>query len=192
MKHLDIGCGTNPKNPYNFDEIYGVDLFPEVLKLGTNFKQANIALDKIPFEDNFFDSISAFDVLEHIPRQQIDYLNNKIHFPFIALMNEIHRLLKPNGLFYALTPAYPGSEAFQDPTHVNFISYETCRYFTGKTAYAKRYGFKGEFQQVEMKWIYSTYGQTANRNWKILIKNWHKVNIKLGKQHLVWQLKAIK
>ena len=84
MKHLDIGCGTNPKNPYNFDEIYGVDLFPEVLKLGTNFKQANIALDKIPFEDNFFDSISAFDVLEHIPRQQIDYLNNKIHFPFIV------------------------------------------------------------------------------------------------------------
>ena len=192
MKHLDIGCGVTPKNPYNSDEIYGVDLFPEILKLGSNFKQANIAVDKIPFNDNFFDSISAFDVLEHIPRQQIDYSTGKIYLPFISLMNEIYRVLKPDGLFYALTPAYPGSEAFQDPTHVNFISYETCRYFTGKTAYAKRYGFAGEFEQIEMRWMYSNYGQSANRTWILSIKNWHKVNIKLGKQHLVWQLKAIK
>jgi SAM-dependent methyltransferase len=192
MKHLDIGCGITPKNPYNFDEIYGVDLFPEVSKLGHNFKQANIAVDKIPFKDNFFDSISAFDVLEHIPRQQIDYSTGKIYLPFISLMNEIYRTLKPNGLFYALTPAYPGSEAFQDPTHVNFIAYETCRYFTGKTAYAKRYGFAGEFEQIEMRWMYSTYGQSANRNWVLSVKNWHKVYIKLGKQHLVWQLRAIK
>jgi SAM-dependent methyltransferase len=192
MKHLDIGCGITPKNPYNFDEIYGVDLFPEVSKLGPNFKQANIAVDKIPFKDNFFDSISAFDVLEHIPRQQIDYSTGKIYFPFISLMNEIYRTLKPNGLFYALTPAYPGSEAFQDPTHVNFIAYETCRYFTGKSAYAKRYGFNGEFEKVEMKWMYSTYGQTSKRSLIVSLKNWHKVNLKLGKQHLVWQLKAIK
>jgi hypothetical protein len=43
-----------------------------------------------------------------------------------------------------------------------------------------------------MRWMYSTYGQTAKRNWLINLKNWHKVTFKKGKQHLVWQLKAIK
>ncbi len=192
MKHLDIGCGTNPKNPYDYNEVYGIDIYPDITKLGPNFKQANLAVDPIPFDDNYFDSLSAFDVLEHIPRQSIDHSTGQVHLPFIQLMNEIHRVLKNNGMFYALTPAYPGAEAFQDPTHVNFISEQTCRYFCGPTGYAKRYGFNGEFNKIEMAWIYSTYGQTAKRNWKISLKNWHKINFKKGKQHLVWQLQAIK
>ena len=192
MKHLDIGCGTNPKNPYGHEEVFGIDMYPEITQLGLNFKQANLAVDRIPFEDNYFDSLSAFDLLEHIPRQSIDHATGKVYLPFIQLMSEIHRVLKNGGMFYALTPAYPGAEAFQDPTHVNFISEQTCRYFCGSTGYAKRYGFNGEFKQIEMAWIYSTYGQTAKRNWQISLKNWHKVNFKKGKQHLVWQLKAIK
>jgi hypothetical protein len=25
-KHLDIGCGSNPRNPFAYNELYGVDL----------------------------------------------------------------------------------------------------------------------------------------------------------------------
>ena len=35
-------------------------------------------------------------------------------------MNEIYRVLKPNGYFLHRTPAFPAKQAFSDPTHVKF------------------------------------------------------------------------
>jgi len=192
MKHLDLGCGTNPRNPYQADELFGLDIHPAVSELGRNFKNANVAVDALPFEDRFFDSVSAFDLLEHIPRQAIDFQTCEVKLPFINLMSEIWRVLKPHGIFYAYTPAYPSTQAFQDPTHVNFITKETHQYFCGDDAYAKRYGFKGQFALIEAQWMYATYAETAKRSRKIAIKNWHKQNVKPGRTHLVWQLKAVK
>jgi hypothetical protein len=72
-------------------------------------------------------------------------------------MSEIHRILKKDGLLYAQTPAYPYPTAFSDPTHVNFITPDTAKYFgkeiTGdgvvlednRIELGKRYGFKGDF-----------------------------------------------
>ena len=66
-------------------------------------------------------------------------------------MNEIWRVLKPGGILYASTPAYPHNEAFQDPTHVNFITEKTVEYFMGNVRYqaghdiGKMYGFIGRF-----------------------------------------------
>ena len=192
MKHLDIGCGRNPRNPYQADELFGIDITPDVCSLGANFKCANLVVEGIPFETNFFDSISAYDVLEHIPRQAVDFHAGVVKLPFIELMNEVWRTLNGNGMFYAFTPAYPGVPAFQDPTHVNFITEGTHDYFCGPDAYAKRYGFVGEFALVEAQWMYSRYAETAARSRKIAIKNWHKQNVKPGKTHMVWQLKAVK
>lgn len=192
MKHLDLGCGSNPRNPYGVEELYGVDIHPSVTDFGPNFKQANLAVDALPYQNDLFDSVSAFDVLEHIPRQAINFQTGEIKLPFIHLMEEIWRILKPNGLFYAYTPAYPSTQAFQDPTHVNYISAETHKYFCDDDAYAKRYGFKGQFELVESDWMYSTYAETAKRSFKIALKNWHKQNFKGARTHLVWQLKAIK
>jgi hypothetical protein len=64
MKHLDLGCGNNPRNPYRADELYGADIHPSVTNLGPNFKQANLAVDALRYDSNFFDSVSAYDVLE--------------------------------------------------------------------------------------------------------------------------------
>jgi len=192
MKHLDLGCGDKPRNPYKVDELFGVDIHPAVTGLGPNFKCSNIAIDALPFDSHFFDSVSAFDVLEHIPRQAIDFHTRNVKLPFINLMDEIWRILKPAGMFYAYTPAYPSKEVFQDPTHVNFITEETHQYFCSANAYAKRYGFKGQFELIEAQWMYATYAETAKRNTRIAIKNWHKQNFKTGRTHLVWQLKAVK
>jgi SAM-dependent methyltransferase len=96
--------------------------------------------------------------LEHIPRWERALgqdAEERIVFPFINLMNEIFRALKPGGLFYAVTPAFPSPAAFQDPTHINFITAETKNYFTGSYPIAKilGYGFEGSFNVVAHVWI---------------------------------------
>lgn len=48
---------------------------------------------------------------------------------FVELMKEIYRVLKPGGLFFRQTPAFPAKEALQDPTHVNIITEDTMAFF---------------------------------------------------------------
>ena len=115
IKHLDIGCGMKIKNLYGAKNLYGIDVHDNLEKI-KNYKKANLILEKLPYPDNFFCSISAYDVLEHIPRQM--YIEGRIQYPFINLMSEIYRVLKPNGNFFSCTPYYPKNAAFVDPTHV--------------------------------------------------------------------------
>ena len=62
MKHLDIGSGLTPKNPYGADELYGIDI-QENLENVPNYNSVNLFTNKIPFDSDFFDSISAFLLL---------------------------------------------------------------------------------------------------------------------------------
>lgn len=144
-KHLDLGCGPRPRNPYNCDELYGVDIknIPN-----HNIHKANLNCEQIPFEHDFFNSVSAYDFLEHIPRVVVDINQKKTIFTFIDLMNEIHRVLKMRGKFYASTPAVPHLAAFVDPTHVNYITHQTHEYFTGKEPLGRMYGFSGNFELI--------------------------------------------
>jgi len=138
---LDLGCGNIPRNPFGADTMYGVDLFEQS---DQNIKVADLAINPIPFSDNSFDYITAFDFVEHIPR--ILYAPNR-SFPFVNLINEVFRCLKPGGYFFSHTPAYPYSPLFRDPTHVNYITEETFSiYFDTENTYAKIYGFNGGFK----------------------------------------------
>jgi SAM-dependent methyltransferase len=68
-------------------------------------------------------------------------------------MNEIYRVLKPNGIFLSFTPAYPHAEVFRDPTHVNIISDQTFGvYFDDTNRWAEMYGFKGAFKIISQEW----------------------------------------
>lgn len=185
-KHLDLGCGSTPRNPYNQTKVYGIDIREN---LACNVVKANISIDSIPFEDNFFDSISAYDFLEHIPRVIVDIQNSKTIFSFINLMNEIHRVLKPNGKFYASTPAFPSHKAFVDPTHVNFISRETHAYFIGPAPMAKMYGFNGSFELVRAKFYRPKYDYEP---WKPDLQYWFKQQkniLKKRRSHMLWEFK---
>jgi SAM-dependent methyltransferase len=98
-RHLDIGCGALPRNPYNRAELHGVDIAPVNQVTQATIRQANLALQPIPYPDHYFNSISAFDFLEHIPRILPTADGSTTRFPFIELINEVHRTLYPGGVF---------------------------------------------------------------------------------------------
>jgi hypothetical protein len=99
---LDLGSGPKPKNPFNAIEVFGVDI--RSYDVNEKVKKCTIGSQELPFEDNYFDFITAFDVLEHIPRASMS--GNKTIFPFVETMNEIWRVPQSGGLFYSQTPCY--------------------------------------------------------------------------------------
>jgi SAM-dependent methyltransferase len=149
QKTLDIGCGASIRNPFGAGEAFGVDIREDVAH---GIVSADLNLYPIPFPDGQFNYVTAFDFLEHVPRVTI---NEGTRFPFVQLMNEVDRVLCDGGLFFSMTPAYPSKQAFQDPTHVNFITEDTMPlYFCGDGAWARMYGFSGKFELVAQGWYH--------------------------------------
>ena len=73
--------------------------------------------DKWKFNDNEFDKIHCYMVLEH--------LNDTLH-----TINEIYRICKNNAIVNISVPHYSHTNAYADPTHKNFFAIDTFSYFT--------------------------------------------------------------
>lgn len=146
-KSLDLGCGPNPKNFFNADEVFGVDVRNDI---DAGIVRADLVVEPIPFPDGMFDFVTAHDFIEHIPR--IVYIPHRRN-AFVQLMNEIWRVLRVGGRFLSVTPAYPHPAVFRDPTHVNIITDETFPiYFDNVQRAASMYGFVGAFSIVAQQW----------------------------------------
>ena len=57
IKSLDLGSGPNPRNPFNADEVYGIDIVQRVGQL-SNIISADLAIELIPFDAGNFDFVS--------------------------------------------------------------------------------------------------------------------------------------
>lgn len=88
---LDVGCGDGAfavlvKNKYQ--EVYGVDISAEALQRakgkGIEVFQINLNSEPLPFEPDYFDTVTCLDVVEHV-------------FDPRVLIKEIYRVLKPGG-----------------------------------------------------------------------------------------------
>jgi SAM-dependent methyltransferase len=190
--HLDLGCGTVPRNPYGRSRLCGVDIRLLEGATGFEFRAANLTLEAIPYPDDIFGSLSAFDFVEHVPRILVTADGNGTRFPFIELMNEVWRVLAPGGRFFAVTPAVPGTAAFQDPTHVNFITKDTHRYFCGEEPPGRMYGFLGRFHALRAEWVVDGDSRSAaplTRQQRF--RRWRR-RVKGQLVYFLWELEAIK
>ena len=104
---LNIGCGFNKLDGY-----LNVDQFPECAPdVLWNLEQT-----PWPFEESSVDEMVAHHVLEHLGQE------TKV---FFAVMQELYRLMRHDGLIRITVP-HPNHPTFQsDPTHVRAFTYET-------------------------------------------------------------------
>lgn len=102
---LDLGCGTGGNIRLlripDLSLAVGLDLSPVGLRLarekakGAALVNADIAR-ALPFADSVFDLVTSFNVMYHswVPEES-------------AVLSEIRRVLRPNGLMLATEPAFP-------------------------------------------------------------------------------------
>ena len=98
---LDVGTniGTLPNlmSKADWKNVFGIDVTKNAIGFGKK-KYPKISKnliayngEKIPFKNNSFDVVTSFDVIEHIPKPS-------------KILDEIYRVLKPNGIFIFQTP----------------------------------------------------------------------------------------
>jgi len=97
----------------------------------------------LPFNDNQFEEILAYSILEHVN--------------YVPLMDELYRILKPGGIIKIRTPHFSYCESWADPTHINHFSYMTFFYFTKKLkreySFSKWSKFSGKIT-FQKRWIF--------------------------------------
>ena len=103
---LDLGGAHNsPEGYLSVDTAEGVDLRGDVFDVLAEIPNGEVGV------------VRAVDFLEHVADQ-------------VALMNELWRVLAPDGLLLSCTPSTDGRGAFQDPTHVSWWNENSFGYYT--------------------------------------------------------------
>lgn len=70
----------------------------------------------LPFRSSSFARVGAYDVVEHVE-------------DLVKLVIEVHRVLRPGGVFYVTTPHFSCSNAYTDPTHRRALGLHSFDYF---------------------------------------------------------------
>lgn len=86
-----------------------------------------------PFEDDTFDEIHAYEVLEHLG-QQGDFRS------FFAQFSELWRILKPGGHLAATCPSWRSMWAWGDPSHRRVLCTGSLL-FLSQWEYQRQIGF---------------------------------------------------
>jgi ubiquinone/menaquinone biosynthesis C-methylase UbiE len=165
-KVLDVGCGTGAlldQLQSCSEELWGVDLSSEALKYCSLRGHKNLILadaNNTPFPSAYFDVITAIGVIEHLDDDD-------------AFLNEMRRLLKPNGTLIMLTSSFPYLWSMHDTANGHKRRY----YLRQLNRRINEIGFKTvQFSHLNFflfpiiaiilvlhRWIYGLESDNANR-----------------------------
>lgn len=129
---LNLGCGEKYLDGY-----INCDIVKDIKK----DKYINLNKIPYPFPSNYADEIHMDMVLEHL---------NDI----VAVMSELHRILKNNGKLILILPYAKSDWAIQDPTHLHFFNEKSMDYFVENTRYS--YYTKTRFKKIKAD-LYISY-----------------------------------
>jgi len=123
MKELLIGCGSTTdkrlalKGNAGWNNLVTLDINPD--------HNPDVVWDletlPLPFADNEFDEIHAYEVLEHTGSQG-DYKF------FFAQFSEFWRILNKDGVLFVTCPLWNGKWAWGDPSHKRVLQLENLAF----------------------------------------------------------------
>jgi len=133
---LEIGAGPVRK-PGVTTLDYRASVSPDILH----------DLDNLPWpvSDASFDAIYMFSVIEHVSEP-------------LKVIEECHRVLKPCGRIYLLTPHFSSTASYADLTHRWHFSSRSFEYFVDGMSLCDDYGFYTDVRFVMEKRIISLHG----------------------------------
>lgn len=111
----------------------------------------------LPLEDNTFDEIHAYDVMEHL-HQQGDFR------AFFALWSELWRIAKPGALMHAASPHWSSPWAWMDPGH-------TCAYGPEIMAFLDQSEYEGQVGNTPMTDYRNVYKADWHRIYGVITDN---------------------
>lgn len=145
--HVDLGCGKLKKGRIGIDlraasgvnivmdlntmvvQAVAEEIGADAIPLGASWSQPDggrtdpvpLTLTKkgLPFEDGSIKSIISHHALEHIGDG------------FLALIDEVYRVLEPGGIFRPITPLFPSRSAVEDADHRRYFMEGTWDAFCG-------------------------------------------------------------
>ncbi|MFA5841394.1 MAG: methyltransferase domain-containing protein [Candidatus Paceibacterota bacterium] len=144
MKKLNLGCGVSRKEGYvNID--WQKETNPDVVH--------NLNVFPYPFPDDFFDSIEASHILEHL------------NSPF-DVMRELRRILKKGGSLYIKVPHF--SRGFTHAEHTHGFDVTFPLYFNKNFTKSGFFGVEFDLDMMKLHWLaffhlmpYMGYGSTT-------------------------------
>lgn len=124
---LNLGCGRNIIPGWlNLDRapLPGVDVIYDLER---------IREIPLPFEDNSIDEFLLSHVIEHLHHT-------------LPLMQELHRVARPNAKAVVRVPHGATDDAWEDPTHVRAYFPGSFGYFSQPFYWRADYGYRGDWQ----------------------------------------------